>query len=176
MPQSTRPVRDGVVIGLIAYLAVAAFYALFDFLAARGPLFTVNLLGLALFRGARDAAILQTPIALDAAAITAYNAVHLALSLAIGLVVMALVGYAERRRAPAPAATAVIVIGFVVTILAVGFLSRPIRPVLPWWSIVVANSLAVLLAGGYLLRSHPGLWRRMMPILAGPTAGDRGDP
>lgn len=57
-----------------------------------------------------------------------------------------------------------IVAGFVVTIVAVGLLTSPIRPLLPWWSIVVANALAVLLAGGYLLRSRPGTWSRLSPF------------
>jgi len=51
---------------------------------------------------------------------------------------------------------------FVATIVMVGILSAPIRTVLPWWSIVLANTLAVLLAGSYLLYRHPGLWRRVV--------------
>ena len=55
-----------------------------------------------------------------------------------------------------------IVGGFFVTILAVGFLTSSMRPLLPWWSFVVANGLAVVLAGAYLLTRHPGLWRRVL--------------
>jgi Na+-driven multidrug efflux pump len=51
-----------------------------------------------------------------------------------------------------------IVAGFVVTVIVVGLLSAPMRPVLPWWSIVAANASATLLAGAYLLRKRSGLW------------------
>ena len=164
MAQATRTVREGLVVGIIAYVAVAAFYALFDFLAARGPLYTLNLLGQAVFRGLRDPAVLELPIRSDREAMVRYNALHLALSLAIGLVVTWLASQAERHPARAHLAGLAIVAGFFITILGVGLLTAPIRPVLPWWSIVVANTLSVLLAGWYLVRKHPGIWRRLLPI------------
>ena len=153
-----HPTRDGFIVGLIAYAAVAVFYALFDLLAARGTLFTVNMLGLAMFRGVRDPSVLQLPIALDVTAIFLYNAFHLAASLVIGQVVLALTAMAERERSRSLAAFGVIVAGFVVTIVAVGLVSGPMRAVLPWWSIVVANSAAVVLSAAYLLRRRPGVW------------------
>ncbi len=125
------------------------------------------LLGKALFHGERDAAILSLPITLDPATILAYNGLHLAISLAIGMIVMALVSQGECHPARAPAVVATIIAGFLVTIVAVGLLTTAIRPLLPWWSIVVANSLAVVAASGYLLRRHPGLWRRLMTPRSG---------
>ncbi|MGQ0704131.1 MAG: hypothetical protein ACT4PM_13450 [Gemmatimonadales bacterium] len=161
MTRLSRPVREGLIVGFLAYLSVAVFYALFDLLAARGPLYTVNMVGQAVFRGLRDPAVLQLPVPLDTGAIFTYNALHLFVSLAIGIIVVQLVAQAERTPARGRLALAVIVAGFGVTILAVGFLTRSIRPVLPWWSIVVANGLAVVLAGFYLTRRHPGIWRRL---------------
>jgi hypothetical protein len=157
MQPRIRVARDGVVIGLIAYAAVALFYFVFDQLAARGPLYTVNLLGRALFRGLRDPAVLLLPVQLDLAAIALYNALHLVLSLAIGLTVVALAARAERVAAQAPTMLFVIAAGFFVTIVGVGYLTEAVRPVLPWWSIVTANTLSVLLAGTYMLRRHPHL-------------------
>jgi hypothetical protein len=61
---------------------------------------------------------------------------------------------------------AVLVAGFVVTVLAVGTLTASIRPLLPWWSIVAANAAAVALAGGYLLRRRPGVAHRLVPFAA----------
>lgn len=155
--------RDGLTVGFIAYLAVALFYSLFDLLAARGTLYTVNLLGRAVFRGLRDPGILQYPIPLDFPAIFGYNALHLAVSLAMGLVVTQLVDRAERHPPQAPLILALIGAGFVVTVAAVGLLSAPIRPVLPWWSIVVANALASAFAAWYLIRRRPGLPGRLLP-------------
>ena len=45
MATMRRTIRDGLIVGLIAYASVAAFYAVFDLLAARGALYTVDLLG-----------------------------------------------------------------------------------------------------------------------------------
>lgn len=59
-----------------------------------------------------------------------------------------------------------IVAGFVITIVGVGMLTAPMRPVLPWWSIVVANTLAVIPAGRYLNQKRPGLSGRLLIMSA----------
>lgn len=162
MTTGNRWVRDGVIVGLIAYAAVAVFYSAFDLLASRGTLFTVNVLGQALFRGLRDPSVLQFPMAADMTAVFWYNTVHLVLSLAIGLVVVALVEFAEREPARAGLMTGAIATGFAVTVAVVGRLTEPMRAVLPWWSIVVANTAATVCAAAYLLQQRPGLWKRMI--------------
>lgn len=162
MESARQDTRDGVIVGLIAYASVAVFYSCFDFLASRGVLYTVNLLGGALFGGMRDPAVLQLPVALQYAGILQYNTLHLVASLVIGLVVVRLVGHAERIPAHARGVTAIIVAGFVATIAAVGWLSVPIRPILPWWSIVLANTLAVVVSAAYLVRVRPGVVARLL--------------
>jgi hypothetical protein len=162
MPSANRTLKEGLVVGLIGYAAVAVFYAFFDFLAARGPLYTVNLLGLTVFRGLRDPTVLRLPMDIDAGAIWLFNGLHLVVSLAIGLVVTWLVSQAEGPPARARLAMLTIVAGFFITILGVGLFSSPIRDLLPWWSVVLANVLAVLVGGAYLLRKHPGLLHRWM--------------
>lgn len=126
MTTTSRALTDGMVLGLIAYAAVAAFHAVFDVLAARGTLYTVDLLGKAAFRGRRDPAALQLPREPDLAAIFLYNAVHLVASLAIGCGVAWLIHQAEARPASTLVFVGAIVGGYVATILAVGLLtSRP---------------------------------------------------
>ena len=164
MTPAPRVVREGLVVGLVAYTAVAVFYALFDLFGTRGALYTVNLLGQAVFRGVRDTAIIQLPVPLDLPAIFWYNALHLVLSLAIGLIVVRLVAQAERQPSQARLVLAVIVAGFGLTILVAGWLTSSMRPVLPWWSIVVANALAVAVAASYLVRRHPGIWHRLVSV------------
>lgn len=164
MAPISRTIREGLIVGGMAYLAVAAFYGVFDLLAARGVLFTVDLLGKAAFQGLRDPAVLGLPILPDFAAIVQYNALHLAVSLLIGLTVAGLVDHAERHPAHARVVSLIVMSGFVVTIVAVGLLTSPIRQLVPWWSIVMANALAVVLAGSYLLRRHPGIWGRLAPF------------
>ena len=157
----SRWLRDGVVVGLIAYAAVAVFYSAFDLLASRGTLFTVNLLGEGLFKGVRDPSVLQFPIPVDLQVVFWYNALHLALSLAIGLFVLRLVEESERNPARAGLMAGFIVTGFAITVAVVGRLTEPMRELLPWWSIVVANGAATVCAAAYLLKVRPGVWRRM---------------
>jgi len=167
MPADTHPWRAGLAVGLLGYAAVAAFYALFDVVAARGTLFTVNMLSRSLFLGAPDPSLLQFPVDNWLAGIFWYNAVHLVISLGVGLFVVGLLEHVRRRPARAAVAMATIVAGYIVTIVVVGLLSRTIRPVLPWWSIVVVNSGAAALGGAYLLRRRPAL---VAPLLGGRLA------
>lgn len=154
-------VRDGLVVGLIGYASVALFYSGFDVLAARDPLYTVDLLGKAVFRGLRDPGVLLFPLPLDGTAIFLYNAFHLVMAVVIGLIVTALATDAERHPGRTKLVLLTLIAGFVVTIAIVGTLTAPMRPVLPWWSIVVANALAVIVAGLYLVRQRPLLWHRL---------------
>lgn len=166
MQTSRRTLRDGIVVGLIGYLAVAIFYSVFDVLATRGALYTVDLLGKAVFRGLRDPGVLLFPAQLDPTAIVWYNALHLVLALAIGIAVTSLISYAEAHPGQTYLVLFVIVGGLIVTVTAVGLLTDAMRPVLPWWSIVAANVLASVLAAAYLLVQRPDLLRRFIPLAA----------
>ena len=163
MTPSVEARRDGIAVGLIAYASVALFYTAFDVLAARGAFYTVNLLGKSLFRGLRDPIVLQYPATLDWPAMFWYNLLRLVASLAIGLIVTRLIELAEPRQALARPILVVVVLGFVVTVVVVGALTAPMRPFLPWWSIVVANAVATAVAAWYLLAKHRGLLGRLIP-------------
>lgn len=158
--QSIR--QEAVAVGLLAAGSVALFYAVLDQLAARGALYTVNLLGLALFRGVRDPAILQLPIPLDQGAILAYSALHVGLALAIGFIVTGLIARAERHPEQGQLMLGLIAAGFFATVFAIALLTVPLSHLLPRWSIVVANACAVVVVAAYLLRRHPGLAGRLM--------------
>lgn len=159
MPTPTRWIREGYVTGLTAWAAVAVFYGGLDLFAGRGALFTVDQLGRFLLQGTAGAASAPAPI--DVIGVLAYTALHLVASLAIGMLVCRLVHEAEMEPWQAQVALLFIVAGFAGTITVVGLLSTPIRAVLPWWSIVVANTLAVLVAGSVMIRRHPGFLSRM---------------
>lgn len=161
MAMENRTIREGLVIGMIGTVAVAAFYAVFDALAARGFLFTPNLLGQAVFRGLRDPSVLVLPTAIDMTAVALYSLLHLVVSLAIGMVVAWLVSQLEGPPPQVRLAVMVIVAGFFVTIFGIGMAASPIKALLPWWSVVVANVLAVVVAGSYVLGRHPGLVKRL---------------
>ena len=160
-----KTIQDGIILGLVGYSSVALLYAITDFLAARGFLFTVNLLGMVVFRGLRDPAVLSLPaMQLDMTAIYLFSGLHLILSLLIGFIVSILVKMSETNPGRARLILTVLVSGFFVTILGVGILTEGIRQLLPWWSIVVANSLAVIVASIYLTKKHPGIWDRLGPF------------
>lgn len=161
MSSMNRTAREGIVVGLIGFAAVAIFYAAFDFLAARGFLFTVNLLGQAVFNGLRDPSVLATPVAIDLTAVALYTLLHLVAAIAIGLVVSWLAAQLEGPPSQTRLAILVIVAGFFVTVFGIGMVSSPIKVLLPWWSVVLSNLLAVVVAGAYLLGRHPGLVRHL---------------
>ena len=166
MAAERHTIRDGLAVGFIGYAAVALFYTTFDVLAARGPLHTVNVLGRAVFRGLRDPSVLQFPVDLDRGAILAYNGLHLTLAMAIGFVVAVLITFAEQNPAQRHLVRFMISAGYVLTVAIVGLLTAPMRDLVPWWSVIVANAVAMVLAGAYLLAKHPGLWRRVALVEA----------
>lgn len=155
MSSTTKWVREGCLIGGLAFGLVAAFYLAFDLVSARGALYTVNQLGVVLLRGPGELGAPGGAWPVYPSAILLYSALHLGGSLLIGIVVARLVREAELRPMQAQIALLFIVAGFAGTIALVGILSDPIRDVLPWWSIIVANALAVLGAGYVMIRRHP---------------------
>ncbi|HZJ00640.1 MAG TPA: hypothetical protein VFD22_08245 [Gemmatimonadaceae bacterium] len=161
MPARRGVLREGITVGLIGYAAVALFYSSFDFLASRGALYTVNLLGRALVRGLRDPSVLMFPLSPDWSAIFLYNVFHLIIALAVGIFVTSIVAAAEENPARRGMVRVIIVGGFFATIMVVATLTTPIRPLIPMWSVIGANALAAILAGAYLLRRRPGLWGRL---------------
>jgi len=160
-----KTIQDGIILGLVGYCSVALLYAVIDFLAARGFLFTVNLLGMVVFRGLRDPSVLSLPgMQLDMTAIYLFSALHLFLSLLIGFIVSILIEMSEINPAKARLILTVLVSGFFITVIGVGILTEEIRQLLPWWSIVVANALAVIISSFYLTKKHPGIWDRLGPF------------
>ena len=161
MARSGSMVREGLTVGLIGFAAVAAFYTVFDILAGQGWFFTLNLLGQVLFRGVRDPAVLQLPMPLDVGAMTAYNFLHLFVSLAVGLFVAWLVDLVEESPHRGYATLGILLMGYLATVAAVALFARDVAPLLPLWSVVTVNTLAALGGGVYLWRAHPGLWARV---------------
>ena len=161
MTRTGSTVREGVVVGLIGFAAVAVFYTLFDLLAGQGFFFTLNLMGEVLFRGARDPAVLQLPMPLDLGAMAAYNFLHLFSSLGVGLFVAWLVDLVEENPRRGYAAALVMLAGYVITVVGVALFARDVAPLLPLWTVVTVNTLAALGGGIYLWSVHPGLWERV---------------
>ena len=160
MDRAGRVLREGLMLGAIGSVAVAGFYSFLDLLAGRGPVFTLNLLGQVVFRGIRDPAVLQLPVSTDADAMVSLSLLHLGVGLGVGLLVSWLVHRVEERPRLAVPVGAVLVAGYLVTISGVRAYTLDVAPLLPFWSIVVANTLVALGGAVYLWSAHPGLLGR----------------
>jgi hypothetical protein len=154
-------VREGLIVGVVGYAVVAVFFTVFDLLAGRGAVSTLNLLGKMVFRGIRDPAILQLPIAADPTAMVGYNFLHLFISLAVGLLVAWLVGQVEERPTLGYPVLGVLIAGYFVTIAVVSLFAEDVSQLLPWWTIVTVSTLAFIGGGVVLIRGHAGLLGRV---------------
>ena len=164
MQQKSLVIREGLIVGIIGSVAAAAFYGIFDLLAARGAFFTVNMLGKFVFDGVRDPAVLQLPMQPAWGVIAMYSVLHIVVSLVVGIIVVGLIVQSRHRPSQIRLIMVAIVAGFVVTIAAVGMFTSAARAVLPWWSVVLANSIAVIAAAMYIREKHPEAWNRLSPF------------
>lgn len=151
-----QDLRDGLVVGLIAYVTVAVFYGVFDLVAARGAFYTVHVLANVVPGGEGT-----VPPVVDMDGVVRYDGIHLAASLLIGVIVMLVVGHGDRHPAQARLAGLVVVAGYFVTVAAVWMLTRRASGLIPWWSIAGANAAAVLAASLYVVWRRPGVARRL---------------
>ena len=147
-----RVFYEGLVTGLIGYVTVALVLAITD-LAMGEPLFyTVATLGHAVY-GAGPEGAGVTP-----AAVFAYNGVHLLAFVAIGMLVAWLIVETELHPVIWYVAFMVLIgVLFLATVLLAGAAEGLAQ--LAWWRIVLANGIAALAMGTYVLRAHPRLLR-----------------
>ena len=162
MARTGRTASEGLALGLIGFGAVAVFYTVFDVLAGQGWFFTLNLMGQVLFRGVRDPAVLQLPMPLDVGAMVGYNFLHLFVSMAVGFFVAWLADLVEENPRRGYAVLAIMLAGYVATVVAVALFARDVAPLLPLWSVITVNTLAACGGGIYLWLAHPGLLARVL--------------
>lgn len=79
--QRRRLIADGLAAGTIGYALVAVFFIVLNVAGGRSPLYTVALIGEAVFGGARDPGV----VAVSAGPVLAFNGVHLSAYLLFGL-------------------------------------------------------------------------------------------
>ena len=145
---------EGLVAGLIGYATIAVFYGLLNVALGSSVWSTARLLG----GGLVSEGVAES---MPLAPVLAFNAVHLAALLVVGLVVSWLVYETERH----PEIWLLTFFGGLMALFfAEGFMlvvAEPAITVLPWWSVILANLLAGFAVGGYLLRSHRALLQRL---------------
>lgn len=155
--------RGGLFAGLIGYMTIVVFFAVFNLLAGRSLFYTPALLGSALFFGLEDRAALE----ITAAPVLTFNMVHLLVMLATGMVTSWLFAKSEKYPLTQWAVlVALIFIGFHL-FAAVALFAGTLLGTLGWFQILLASVLAAVGMAWYLLRLHPFLRRELREIAMG---------
>lgn len=147
----------GLVNGLVGAAAVALWFLVLDIVRGR-PFYTPGALGSLLFLGAASPA----EVRVGAALIAAYTVLHLAAFAGVGLLLEWSAGRIER----APGLWLIALLAFITLealfIGTVSNLSEWVLGDLGFWSIGVANLVAVTAMGSWVWASHPRLRRELM--------------
>ena len=147
----------GVVNGLIGAAVVAAWFFVLD-LASGTPFRTPAAFGSALLLGAAGPGEIVVTFGL----VAVYTVVHVVAFVIAGVVFVALAEQVERVPALALLVllTAILLEGLILATIGVG--AQWVLGAVGWWSVAVANVLAVLAMGWQVWRTHPMLQRRLL--------------
>lgn len=147
----------GAINGLIGAAVVAAWFFVLD-LAGGNPFRTPAALGSALLLGASGPGEIVVTFGL----VAVYTVVHVAAFVVAGVVFVALAEQVERVPAMALLVllTAILLEGLFLATIGVG--AQWVLGTLGWWSVAVANVVAVLAMGWQVWRTHPTLQRRLL--------------
>lgn len=146
-------VREGLIVGLIGAVAVAAWFLIIDVVAGR-LLFTPAALGSVVFHGATGLA----DVHVDAVTILGYTGLHLAAFGVTGLVAAGIVALAEDRHPYILLGAVLLFVTFETFFIGlVTIVAQWLLEVIPWWSIAVGNLIAAVAMGYYLWKRHPKL-------------------
>lgn len=143
-------VGEGLTVGLIGAAAVALWFLIWDALQGR-LLFTPSALGSAFFLGADDPA----GVAYDPLIILGYTALHVAIFVALGML-LAWAARAAERFPPALIGAAVLFVTLEVFVIGlIAIVATWLLDAISWWNFAIANLIAVAFMGMYLWRRHP---------------------
>jgi hypothetical protein len=149
MLREHRVIAEGIATGAIGAVAVMAWFLVLD-LAQGRVLFTPGALGSALFFGARGIGEVQV----TATTVLGYTGLHLAAFLAVGLLASALIE-AAGRQPPLLFGLALFFVTLETSFIGlIVILAAWLLDAIQAWTIVVANLIAAVVMGGFLL------WRR----------------
>lgn len=152
--ESRRTWTEGFVAGLLAFASVALFFAVLNLIRGEPPLETVARLGAPLVpgEGGEDDRV---------AAIFAYNGVHLAVSLTVGLFAAWLIHEAELHRNLWYVFFSVFIAAGFYSIVIMGVVGAELLSAVGWSDVVGANALWAATILVYLLRRHRDLGARL---------------
>jgi len=150
--QRHQVVREGVISGLIGAAAVALWFLAIDVVQDR-PFFTPAALGSALFLGARGA----EEVEVTGGIVVGYTILHVTAFLFVGLVAAALLRAAERHP---PVLLGIVLLFVTFEVFFFGLIvivASWLLDALAEWTVLVANFVAAVAMGAYLVRRHPTL-------------------
>jgi hypothetical protein len=163
---------DGLVAGLIGYLVVAAFFAIWNALQGLSPFYTAALLGEALFAGLRDPAA----VSVDPGLVIAFNGVHLLAFLGFGYFGAWLVHETELHPEFWYLAFFLFLAATVLSYAAVLALTVLVGSILSPWLVVGSSLLAAVAVAAYFAGAHRGLLGTIRELDSQPMDGLEGDP
>lgn len=142
---------EGLIAGMIGYLVIVLFFAIFDLAAGRSAFYTPALLGAA-FLGTAGG-----DLSVQAGPVLAWNGLHLFVFLIFGVIsARVAVGVERTPRAFFPALYAGVAAFLILTTLVYGFAAQT-GHALSFWTIEVAMLFAVTAMLVWLLAIHPRL-------------------
>jgi hypothetical protein len=149
-------IREGMIAGLVGATSVAIWFFVLDVFEER-LLFTPAALGSSVLYGARNTSEVQ----INAATVLGYTLVHGAVFLAIGVLTARLIHAAQKRP--------IILLGMILLFVTLevffvglmAIIATWLIDALSWWTIAIANVLAGLSMGSYLLYTHPRLKQQL---------------
>lgn len=147
-----RLLREALISGMLGAVAVALWFLILDIFQGR-PFFTPAALGSAVLYGARS----MDSVVIDVGTVLTYTGIHVAAFGLAGLLVAALMNAAERQP-PLLLGIALLFVTFEALFIGlVAIAASWLVDALQWWAIVVANIIAAVAMGAYLLYVHPRL-------------------
>ena len=145
--------REALIGGLIAYLAVVVVFALLNVVQGRSPFHTAAAMGAVIFHGGEAA----SAFALDPAPILAYNGIHLLGSLLVAAVAAFLVYETELHRSLWYFGFTVLVAAVIYGIAIFGIAGAEIGGVLDWWTVVLGTLVWAGSMSAFFVWVHRGL-------------------
>ena len=157
-PERAQWLAQGLIGGLIGYVAVAVFFVLVNLVGGRSVFHTAAALGSTLFYGLQGAANLV----IEPGPVIAYNGLHLILSIVVATVASWLLYETERHHFIWYIVFFIFLAGFVYSLVLIGVVGAEISHIVPWWSVLAANVIWLLSLGSYLWYQHRSLIGELM--------------
>lgn len=153
--QTREVLTHGLLAGVLGYAIVAGFYAAWNLLQGRTPLYTAAALGAALIPGAEH----PDEVSGWAGPVLAVNGLHLMIFIAAGMLAAWFTTLSEHGTARWYLILSLLMYGVIHAVGMALLLSERFTDAIPIWTAVAATLLALTAMLFYLMSVHPALRR-----------------